>query len=130
MRIGPGIEVVANLAQKSSVSVEFEELCRCGTVRRTSRIPAREHEDMAFRIHRDTGNFAKIEIAWEVQEIGHGAVLNLGYPRGLRRKRTGGMRNSQEKKNPREFHFPSSLDDLLQDSFRNVPRNPNRPVTI
>jgi len=34
----------------------------CGTVRGTRGIPTREHEDMAFRVHRDTGNFAKIQI--------------------------------------------------------------------
>ena len=33
MCIGPCIKVVANLAQESSIAVEFQQLRRCGTVR-------------------------------------------------------------------------------------------------
>src|SRR5262249_60419097 len=105
MCIGPRIEVVANLAEKSSIPVEFQEPRRCGDVSGIRRIPAREHEDMAFRIHRDTGNFAKIEVGWEVQEIGYRAILNFWYPRCLCSKRTGTRHNCEQKENRREFHF-------------------------
>src|ERR1700755_1516469 len=64
---------------------------------------------MALRIHGDTRNFAKIEVGWEVQEIGHRVVLNFGRRGRLCRERTGRMRNYQQQEIRRELHFHSSL---------------------
>src|SRR5713101_8557880 len=112
--IGPCVEVVANLAQKFSITAEFQQLCSCRAIRGASRIAPREHEDMTFRIHSDTGNLAKIEVGWEVQEIRHRAILNFEHPRRLCRKRRGLTRNCQQKENCRELHFHSSPSNTFK----------------
>src|ERR1700761_7927427 len=79
---------------------------------------------MALRIHGDTRNFAKIEVGWEVQEIGHRVVLNFGRRGRLCRERTGRMRNYQQQEIRRELHFHSSLGTRFK-SPATQPRGPS-----
>ena len=60
VRIRPGIQIMADLAQKFAVSIELQKLRRAGAIRRSGGIPAGEHKNVPFGVHSDTGNFAEV----------------------------------------------------------------------
>ena len=68
---GPGVEVVADLAQEIAVGVELEQLRRRRAIGGPGRVAAMQDEDMALGIERDAGDLAEIEIRRQAQEIGN-----------------------------------------------------------
>src|SRR5206468_2085880 len=69
MREGPGVEIVADLADESAVRKKLEELRSAGSVSGAGAIAAREDENMAFRIDGDANGFAEMGIRRELQKI-------------------------------------------------------------
>jgi hypothetical protein len=74
---GPGVEVVADLAQIIAVGVELQELRRRRAIGGASCVAAMQDEDMAPGIERDAGNLAKVEIGRQAQDVRNGFVRNL-----------------------------------------------------
>src|SRR3989449_186628 len=58
---GPGVEMVANLAEEFSVARELEELRSARAIGGTGGIAAREDEDVAFGIDGDAGGFTEMD---------------------------------------------------------------------
>ena len=67
---GPGVEMVADLAEEFSVSGELEELRSARAVGGTGGIAAREDEDVALRIDGDAGGFTEMKVRRKLQEVG------------------------------------------------------------
>jgi len=109
---GPGVQVVADFAEKFSVRSEFEELRRSGGVGGARSVTAREHEDVALGIDGSAGGFAEIDVRREFQDVRDGMEADLW--RLLSEKR-----NSYEKeqnknrafhvRQPREFKSSSRI---------------------
>ena len=62
VREGPGVQVVADLANVFAVGSEFQNLRGGGAVGRTGGVAAREDEDMLLRVHRDARGLAQIQV--------------------------------------------------------------------
>src|SRR5207245_1890458 len=88
MSEGPGVEMMADFAEKFSVGRKFEELRGSGTVGGAGRVAAGEDEDMAFRIDGNAGGFAEINIGRKFQEVRDRVEADFG--RLLGEKRSGG----------------------------------------
>ena len=71
MRVGPRVEVLADLADEVAVGVELEELRRGGHVGRTDRVAAREHEDVSIRVDRHSGDLTEVDVVGQFQRIGN-----------------------------------------------------------
>jgi len=78
VREGPGVEVVANFAEKFSVGGELEKLRGARSIGRAGAVAAGEDEDVAFGIHGDTGGFAEMEVGWKFQEVGDRMETDFG----------------------------------------------------
>ena len=75
---GPGVEMLADLAEKFSVGGEFEELRGRAAVGGTAAVATRENEDVAFGIHGDAGGFTEMEVGRKFQEVGDGVETDFG----------------------------------------------------
>jgi hypothetical protein len=71
VRERPGIEIVADLAQKLAVGVELQELRRGSGIGRPGGVASGQYEDMALGVHRDPTDFAQIHVVGKLQRIGH-----------------------------------------------------------
>src|SRR5712664_4131250 len=87
VREGPGVEVVADFAEKFSVGSEFEELRGTRSIGGAGAVGTGEDEDVSFRIDGDAGGFAEMEIGRKFQEVGNRVVADFG--RLLGEKRSG-----------------------------------------
>lgn len=67
---------MADLAQKFAVGTEFEKLCGRCRIGRAGGIAARQDEDVALGIERDTTDFAEIHIVRQLERIRHGLEIN------------------------------------------------------
>src|ERR1700674_4353795 len=76
---GPGIEMVADLAEKFSVGGELEELRGARAIGGTCAVATREDEDVAFGIHGDAGGFAEVEVGRKFQEVGDRVETDFGW---------------------------------------------------
>jgi hypothetical protein len=101
MREGPGVEVVADFAEKFSVGGEFEELRGGGSVGWPGGVAAGEDEDVAFGVDRDAYGFAEVEVGGQLEEVEDGAVADFGDGGLLRGKRVG---DEEKKREKRESH--------------------------
>ena len=80
MGIGPGIQVLADLANVVAVGVEFQKLCgRCHIGRPVRAATTRKYEHMAVRIHPDTSDLTEMDIGWQFQGIGNGFKGKFRY---------------------------------------------------
>ena len=73
---GPGVEVVADLAQVIAVGVELQELRRRRAIGGAGCGAAMQDEDVALGIERDARNLAKVEIGRQAQDIRNGFVAD------------------------------------------------------
>src|SRR5713226_9063397 len=103
---GPGVEVVADLADEFSVGSKLEELRGAGCIGRAGAVAAREDEDVAFGIDGDASDFAEMDVGRKLQEVGNGVEANFG---GLLGEKRSGHEKKQNKKGafhviqPRDF---------------------------
>jgi hypothetical protein len=120
MRVGPGVEIVADFADETSVGCELEELRSSRGVGGTSGVAARENEDVSFGVDGYAGDFAKVEIGRELQEVGDGVVEDFGWllsrqrcwqKRGEDKNRDRDLRTSSE--SPCGRKTPMSVHDLV-----------------
>ncbi len=74
---GPGVEVVADLAEVLAVGGELEELGGGCAVGGTGGVAAGEDEDVAFGVDGYAGGFAEVDVGWELQEVGDGVEGDL-----------------------------------------------------
>ena len=95
---GPGVEMVAHLAEEFSVGRELEELRSARAIGRTGGIAAREDEDVALRIDGHTGGFTEMQVGRRLQEVGDRLETDFGRLLGEKRS---GHDKEQEK---RAFH--------------------------
>src|SRR5712664_3607128 len=105
VREGPGVEVVADFAEKFSVGSEFEELRGTRSIGGAGAVGTGEDEDVSFRIDGDAGGFAEMEIGRKFQEVGNRVVADFG-------RLLGEKRNSHEKKQNEDgaFHVIAPRD--------------------
>ena len=64
--VGPGIEIVANLAEVRAVGGKLQKLGGACTVRRAGGVASREYEDVTLGVDGDAGGFSEIDVRWEL----------------------------------------------------------------
>ena len=74
---GPGVEVVADLAEVVAVGVELEELRGGCAVGGAGGVAAGEDEDVALGVDGYAGSFAEVDVRRELQEVGDGVEGDL-----------------------------------------------------
>src|SRR5712692_3099413 len=103
---GPGVKIVANLAEKLAVRGEFQELRGARGVGRASGIAASEDEDVSLGIDSHAGNFTEIDVGRKLQDVGDGMIPNLG-------RLLGGDRDGEQEKQNENGTIHGSLQFVL-----------------
>ena len=80
--VGPGVEILADLAQKTPVGCEFQQLRGGGSVGGSGGAAAGEDENVPFRIDRNPRHFAQIDVRRQPDEVGNGLIGDFGHRRG------------------------------------------------
>src|SRR2546423_226542 len=75
---GPGMEVLAALADEAAVAVEFENLRGRGAERVGDGAAARIDVDVALGVHRHARGFAQVHVRRQLDEIRHRVERKLG----------------------------------------------------
>src|SRR6185295_7704972 len=82
VRVGPGVEPLADLAQELACLVEEQDLRGGGAVGGAARaVRSREHRDLALGVHGDAGGFAEIHVGGELEEVRHRVERDFGNRR-------------------------------------------------
>ena len=77
VRVGPGVEPVADLAQELAIRRELEKLRGAGGIGWSARVATRENENVSLGIDRHASNFAEIHVRRKLQEFGHRLIRDL-----------------------------------------------------
>ena len=73
VRVRPGVQPFADLAEELAGLVEEQHLRRGGAVGRTAgAVRSREDGDLAFRVDRDAGHLAEVHVGRQLEEVGYG----------------------------------------------------------
>lgn len=81
----PGVKIVADLANKSAVRAELQQLGGGCSVGRTRRVAAGKDENVSLGVHRHARGLAQIKVRRQLYEIGNGLVADLGRRLGQKR---------------------------------------------
>jgi hypothetical protein len=106
--VGPGVEIVADLADVRAVGGELEELGCGGSVGWAGGVAAGEDEDVTLGVDRDAGSFAEIEVRREFEEVGDRVEGNFRDGLGVCVERQGHSDREGESES-KAFH-----NDLLE----------------
>src|SRR5215216_5380042 len=80
MRIGPGVEILADLANEGAVTIELEDLRgRVAEGWPLARAAARVDENMPFGIDRHARHLAEMQVGRKLQQVGNGLVGNFRH---------------------------------------------------
>ena len=106
VRLRPGIETIADLANERAVLIEFEELGRSGAKRGTVRaVRAREDEHVAARVHRHARDLAEVHARRKSGVVGDRREGDLG--RALLREGRPGEEHRHRKQMSLHCFLPS-----------------------
>ena len=92
---------MTDLAEVLAVRTELEYLRCRRTVRRSCNIAAIEHKDVSFRVDRNSGGFAEMQVRRKLEEVRHGVERYLWHGLLSKQHRT----PHQEQGNDDAFHF-------------------------
>src|SRR5262249_45479332 len=101
MSEGPGIEILADLADEAAVTIELENLRSRGAEGVGNSAAARIDVDVALGVHRHTRCLAQMHVRRQLDKIRSGAEFELG---GRCRRREGGWAQQHEKPGKQSFH--------------------------
>src|SRR6266702_2098246 len=117
---GPGVEVLADLAEERSARIELEQLGCRGGVRRAGGVAPRQHEDVSLGVEGDPGDLPEIEVRWKLQHVGHRLERDGGH-RLLRERRRA---TQHARRDHPSLHGPLLRRDLAMP----VPQTPAYPT--
>src|SRR6516164_6148531 len=96
----PRVQVVPDLADKSTIGSEFQKLRGARSIGRSSGVSTREHKDVASGVDGYASNFSEIEVRREFEKVGYRAIADFGNGRLLRPKGT----HQEQQRKDRALH--------------------------
>ena len=103
VRVRPGVEALADLAEELAGLVEEQDLRRGGAVGRAAgAVRAREDGDVALRVDGDARDLAEVHVGGQLQEVDVGVEREFREPASARTRRRGDQK--RDERDDHKFH--------------------------